>query len=60
MSYTDARGPDARVQTPRPLGPYETRYEIRRGYDDFPSPAARASVEPLLFAPREKRSAEVR
>ena len=58
MPYTDAR--DARDRPSRPLGPYETRYEIRRGYDEHPSPAAAARVEPVLFAPREKRSTEAR
>lgn len=35
------RGPDGRARDAYPrLGPYETAYDVRRGYDEAPLPAA--------------------
>lgn len=39
----DGAGADAR---PRALGPYETAYDVRRGYDDAPAPAFHAVSRP--------------
>ena len=39
----DAAGADAR---PRALGPYETAYDVRRGYDETALPELRAVRRP--------------
>lgn len=38
----------------RPLGPYETAYEVIRGYDAAPAARRAASVPPVMVAARRE------